>query len=98
MVTPRYGQCIPEGLSREEYSRLLLLRRDNLDMATAEIMGGQPMPVQWRRGWRAWWVRCGRDRDGSLLAEINVSGPKPGMRWRQRVRLVRQRRLPVNLR
>lgn len=61
-------------------------------------MGGQHMPVPWRRGWRAKIAYAGRDRDGSLLATITITGPRASLKWLQKVRLVRERRLKLHRR
>jgi hypothetical protein len=54
------------------------------------------MPVTWRRGWQARIAYAGRDRDGSLLAHILVSGPSGKQQWLQKVRLVPERRMNLH--
>lgn len=86
----------PVWATLEEYQALLLRRRDALDSCTAELTGGRPMPIQWRSGWRAEIKYAGRDRDGSLLATITVTGPNISDKWLQKVRLVRTARLDLH--
>jgi ligand-binding SRPBCC domain-containing protein len=98
MVTQHGPRLWPEWATQAEFQALLLRRLDALDSCTAEVMGGKPMPVQWRRGWSARIAYAGRDRDGSLLATITITGPQNSMKWLQRVRLVRQRELKLHRR
>lgn len=89
--------CYPEGTTRDEFLKLLELRRTALDHATEEHGLGQPLPVQWRHGWKAQ-LRVGpRDRDGSLTAHIVVTGPRGVAPYVRKVRLVRAKPLPRGL-
>lgn len=93
----RFAVC-PEWATLEEFRALLLRRRDALDQCTAQLTGGRPLPVSWRVGWKAHIKYAGRDRDGSLLATITVTGPNVSDKWLQKVRLVRRSQLKVNRR
>lgn len=90
-----YVPC-PNWATIEEFRALLLRRRDALATCTAQLTGGAPMPVQWRWGWRATIAYAGRDRDGSLLAHITITGPNTSDKWLQRVRLVRRSQLNLH--
>lgn len=86
----------PDTLSSKEFKRLLLIRRETLDIATTRAMGGQPMPIPWRRGWKATLAILGRDRDGSVKARITCTGQRPSMTFVRSVRLVRPQSLTVD--
>jgi hypothetical protein len=98
MLHRRWGDCYPDWATYEEFQALLQRRRDALDMCTAQLTGGRPMPVQWRTGWKATIAYAGRDRDGSLLATITVTGPNTSDKWLQKVRLVRTKGLNLHRR
>lgn len=84
----------PKGTTLEEFRLLLSLRRETLADATKEHGMGNPLPVQWRHGWKAHIRLGGRDQDGSLMAQIVVTGPKGVIPYIRKVRLVRSERLP----
>lgn len=88
----------PDWATCEEFQALLLRRLDALDMCTAQYFEVDHYPVSWRRGWRAEVRYAGRDRDGSLLATITVTGPSASAKWLQKVRLVRRARLNLHRR
>ena len=94
----RFNDCTPDWCSSEEFSALILRRRDALDACTSEHFGVAHYPVAWRAGWTARIAYAGRDRDGSLLATITVTGPEKKDKWLQKVRLVRRGRLNLHLR
>lgn len=96
MIPHSTSRGTPEWATPEEFRALLLRRRDALDQCTAQLTGGRPLPVTWRTGWRARIAYAGRDRDGSLLATITVTGPNVSDKWLQKVRLVRSKQLKVN--
>jgi len=93
MIAQRLFSPTPDGLTAEEFQRLLQIRLQTLEDATRRVGNGKPLPIPWRRGWKASLTFLGRDRDGSIKAEVFVSGSSVTMRWRRRVRLVKQQRL-----
>lgn len=98
MVPAGPWRVTPEWATPDEFQALLLRRRDALDLCTAEHYGVAHYPVAWRVGWRADIRYAGRDRDGSLLATITVTGPTASDKWLQKVRLVRKERLNLHRR
>lgn len=90
--------CTPEGTTREEFLKLLELRREALASATEEHGMGHPLPVAWRHGWKAHLTVGRRLKDGSLPAEIVVTGPRGIAPYTRRVRLVAAEALPRGLR
>lgn len=98
MVPAWRDKCTPDWATPDEFSALLLRRRDALDQCTAQYFEVQYYPVAWRVGWRAEIRYAGRDRDGSLLATITVTGPTADAKWLQRVRLVRRKQLNLHRR
>jgi hypothetical protein len=88
----------PEWCSWAEFLALLNHRRKCIEQCTAQEFGGRPLPVAWRVGWRAELRYAGRDRDGSLLATITITGPQRYQKWLQKVRLVREERLNLHRR
>lgn len=93
-----FAKMHPDWCTLEEFHCLLQLRRDYLEHCTRAVTGGPALPVPWRTGWKARIVSKGRDRDGSCLAMILISGPGEADLWRQNVRLVRKQRLYHNFR
>jgi hypothetical protein len=89
--------CYPEGTTPEEFHKLLDLRREALAEATREHALGSPLPVQWRIGWRGYIRVQGRDRDGSLMAHIVVTGARGELPYVRKVRLVASKPLPRGL-
>lgn len=85
----RYRAPHPRGVTSEEFSKLLQIRRQALQDATRAAGGGDPMPVPWRHGWKAHIRFQGRDRDGSLKCHILVTGPRGELSYVRKVRLVR---------
>jgi hypothetical protein len=96
MVSRYRVEVVPEWATPDEFRALLLRRLDALDQCTAQVTGGRPLPVAWRTGWSARIAYAGRDRDGSLLATITITGPNVSDKWLQKVRLVRQRGLKLH--
>ena len=84
----------PEGTTQEEFHKLLELRRQALEDATRADGSLFPMPVAWRRGWKAHIRLRGRDKDGSLKALIVVEGPRGEVPYSRAVRLVSSKNLP----
>ena len=91
-----YGNAIPEGVTPEEFQRLLLVRRETLEDATRKASGGSAMPITWRHGWKATLKILGRDKDGSLKASVTVVGPHASSGYVRKVRLVTQYRVNLN--
>jgi hypothetical protein len=87
----------PEGVTPDEHHKLLEIRRQTLEDATRTDGSLFPMPVVWRRGWRAYIRILGRDRDAALRAKIVVYGPAEHQRYVRKVRLVRSQPLPASL-
>jgi len=88
----------PEGTTPDEFRKILELRREVLAEATKLDGLGQPLPVAWRQGWKAYQRRLGRDRDGSLRVLFVVEGPRGEVAYTRQVRLVRKHPLPYDLR
>lgn len=88
----------PEGTTLEEFRKLLILRREALEQAAKDPQSLFPMPVPWRRGWKAHIKLRGRDRDGSLCASIVVTRPGGSLPYVRNVRLVASRALPLSSR
>lgn len=95
---PYFNYCPqPYDLSPEEFTKVLSLRLSTLEDATREAGMGEPLPVPWRWGWRAYVDIQGRDRDGSLIFAVNCEGNGGEHRYTRRYRLVREQRLPSRL-
>ena len=92
-----WQQFSREVATPEEIRKLIELRREALDHATAEGRLDGPLPVQWRVGWTAHIRTQGRDHDGSLVAHIVVQGPHGQVPYVRKVRLVRSQPLPRSL-
>jgi hypothetical protein len=81
------------GLQTGEYAQLFYARRAALDWVASESSLFGSVPVRDRRGFRARVKILGRDKDGSLCAEVRVTAPNyPGEHVRK-IRLVKNRRL-----
>lgn len=88
----------PETATPEELRELFSVRLDALDAATSAASLEGPMPVMWRRGWKAYLTQHGRDADGSLLASVEVLDPTGLVAYRRRVRLVKSASLKLRSR
>jgi hypothetical protein len=98
-MVPQWSAALcPKWCTQAEFDALLLRRLDALDSCTREYYEVDHYPVQWRVGWRAEIRYAGRDRDGSLLATITITGPEKCSKWLQKVRLVRRERLNLHRR
>jgi len=80
----------------EERQELFRIRLEALEAATTNASLHGPLPVPWRRGWKAVIRMHGRDADGSLRASVTVSGPSLTKPYVRRVRLVRRTSLKLN--
>lgn len=87
---------VPAGVTSAEFAKLLTIRRETLRLATQAWTGADPLPVEWRRGWRAYLLIGARVRDGSLTARIRVVGPSESMKYCRKVRLVPEARFHPN--
>lgn len=90
-------RATPDGLSTEEFRRILEERRDALRKTCGEGTLQGHMPVAWRSGWSATWKNLGRDAQGNLKVLIAVYGPGHVLRRRSYVRLVKKHPLPYSL-
>jgi hypothetical protein len=89
--------CHPDGTTREEFHKILEIRRQALQDATREEAWGRPLPVAWRHGWKAHVLIQGRDKDGSLCFHVVVTGPRREVPYIRKYRLVCSRPLPFEL-
>jgi len=85
----------PEGVTPDEFRKLLELRLDTLAEATKFSGLGQPLPTSWRHGWKAHLRLLGRDRDGSLRVVVVVEGPRGETPYKRSYRLVKECNLPL---
>lgn len=83
----RSVECNGVPITPEEHRKLLEVRLAALEAATAQSLLEQPLPVQWRGGWRAYLVVLWRDTDGSLGAVVRVRNPLGELVYRRHVRL-----------
>jgi hypothetical protein len=87
----------PEGVTAEEFQALLRLRREALDAMATRTGEFFAREVRARVGWKARIIVLERDLDGSLRAEIRVTGPRGEIGYRRGVRLVETKPLPWEL-
>lgn len=83
----------PDPSTMDEWRSVLKARLETLEEATRHASIEGHMPAIWRRGWKAYAVCLGRDRDGSLLACVTVRDPSGAIVRTRRLRLVKERRL-----
>jgi hypothetical protein len=84
-------------ITREEHAVILEHRRACLEAASAKAGWGNPLPIPWRLGYRAYWKPLGRDRTGNLRLEVSVYAPTLTRPYKRRYRLVRAQPLPASL-
>lgn len=96
MLPRPWAPALPAGVTSEEFKRLLVIRRETLDAATARVSGGRPLPLSWRAGWTATLKILGRDRDGALKAAVTVRGTRASHAYVRKVRLCREHTLNLN--
>jgi len=95
---PQFGYVPhPDGVSTEEFAKVLELRLATLEDATKLAGMGRVLPLTWRKGWKATVVIVGRDRDGSLCFRIVVEGPAGVLPYTRSYRLTRSKRLSSGL-
>jgi len=87
----------PDGTTREEFYKILELRRECINEATKLANLGEPLPITWRRGWSCHQRLLGRDQDGSLRVAFVVVGPRGEAPYKRNVRLVARKPLPYEL-
>jgi hypothetical protein len=85
------------SITREEHAVILEHRLACLAAASAKASWGNPLPVRWRLGYRAYWKPLGRDRAGNLRIEVSVYAPELTRPYKRLYRLVRAKPLPASL-
>jgi len=93
MLPPLDAAFTAADLRPGEYAALFECRRLAIEEAVSRSVLDGTLPVPWRHGWRASVRYLGRDRDGSRLNEITVTGPQLDRPYVRRVRLVPRRAL-----
>jgi hypothetical protein len=81
----------------DEYRQILTERLKTLDQCARDPLGGDPYPIAWRQGFKAYWRPLKRDRDGNLLVLLWATGPGLHPRYERRVRLVQRKHFPSSL-
>ena len=91
-------KCHPDGVTSKEFARLLAVRLETLEAATAHTSLPDHLPIQWRKGWKATLEILGRDRDGSLRARVVCTSRELSEPYVRRVRLVKRQGLTLGRR
>lgn len=96
MVLQPTSRRYPYDATPDEIQAVFQERLRTLSDATRRVTWGEPLPVTWRKDWKACVTLRGRDSDGSLLVTITCSGPGLNRPYVRNVRMVKQHRLNLN--